>query len=217
MVLFIHKIRSGENILAGLVLAMAVSLINYNYSTTINVPSVWKGIMTRTDLKEVLFELVTDRYFTGFTCNGLKKYQVSLQEIEYVTMLTDDELKICISSAVDIIDELIAVNNAGLSISIWQEIMNDIHDNLEKGLLFIITIIEENLVTENIESIRNELFNMLGVGGSYAFLFSTPCFNQGLYSVYTLGVDNWECPEIYNSCVFFMLRVIMKINSDELA
>ena len=143
------------------------------------------------------------------------KYEVQLQSFKFVTYMTNKELEKSIELTIDLLEELKNINNGGLDARMLQEKVRDVETKYQEEALQQISILNE-IYTDKIYEIIGEINVIRRVGGAYAMLVSNPCFNNAIYVVYERLVDNFNDEELYCFSAYFLVRAVMRINSDEI-
>ena len=82
--------------------------------------------------------------------------------------------------------------------------------------VFITTAERSGLIIELGELILHKVANMRRVGGAYWMLLSRPGLISAIYAVYDRIVDNFDDENIYIQSIYFLLRAIMKVRSEEI-
>ena len=142
------------------------------------------------------------------------KYEVQLQNIRFITYMSDEELELSIKMTIDLLEEMKEINNEGLCEQELRKRVADIEENNEDKLMRDLHT-WNILCSEKITDLIKKLDVVRRVGGAYAMLISNPCLKSGIYVVYERLVDNFNDVELYCQSAFFLLRVIMRMHSED--
>lgn len=170
---------------------------------------------------EVFVEKIKTDFYTGEFITkdnrDFKKYHVTQQNICFETYLTDDELKRTVEAAIDIVEELIRINEEGLNKESFESAWNNFKekDKYSNNLAQVL-FVKKYFYTEKIRQIQNELSEIRNVGGAYEMLVSNPLVDQTIFVVYAAAVDSWEDNNLELSSIYFLIRTIMRMNSEDL-
>ena len=143
------------------------------------------------------------------------KYEVQLQNVRFLTYMSDEELESSITMTIDLLEEMKKINNEGICEQELRKRVADIEENNEDKLMrdlhtWNILCSEKMIdIIKNIDMVRR-------VGGAYAMLISNPCLKSAIYAVYERLVDNFNDMELYCQSAFFLLRAIMRMHSDDI-
>lgn len=144
---------------------------------------------------------------------GFYKYEVQIQNIRFVTYMSEDEVELSARLAIDILEELKNINNSGFD----RERLNETQKNAEaeKNELLSNILIWNKLCSERLLQIIDEIDVLRRVGGAYAMLISNPGLKSAIHAVYDRIVDGFENENLYAHSAYFLLRAIMRMHSDE--
>jgi len=156
-------------------------------------------------IKDFRRERVEDAYY---------KYDVVLQNIKFITYMTDIELKISAGFAVDLLETLKDINNNGIDRQEYMGIIEEIENEHEENLFRVIGI-WNRICTESMKKLLTEIDEVRRVGGAWALLIANPGLISAICAVYEQLVDRFEDEELYNWGGYFLLRAIMKMHSNE--
>ena len=76
-------------------------------------------------LEKEWYEGVVRDYRKEMVESDFYKYEVIIQNIKFITYMTDDELKMSAGLAVDLLEELKNINNNGISRKEYEQIMRE--------------------------------------------------------------------------------------------
>ncbi len=142
------------------------------------------------------------------------KYEVQLQMIKFVTYMSNEELEKSIELAIDLIEEMKSVNNAGLNKQMLEEKILSIEEEHQKDVIRQLAIWNE-ICSERMNEIIEKIDVVRRVGGAYAMLISNPCLKSAIYAVYDKLVDSFDDETLYCQSAYFLVRAIMHMHSDE--
>ena len=72
-----------------------------------------------------------------------------------------------------------------------------------------------SIKTEQLLELISKLDRVRRVGGAWAMLIANPCLISAIYAVYDRIVDSFDNDDLYMQSVFFLMRAVMQMNSDE--
>lgn len=143
------------------------------------------------------------------------KYEVQLQNIRFVTYMSDEELELSVKMTIDLLEEMKVINNDGMVEQEFRKKIADIEEHNEDEFmreLYIWNI----LCSQKIIEIIGKIDRVRRVGGAYAMLISNPGLKSAIHVVYERLVDNFDDVELYCQSAFFLLRAIMRMHSEEI-
>lgn len=143
------------------------------------------------------------------------KYEVQLQNVRFITYMSDEELESSIKMTIDLLEEMKEINNKGLCEQELRKRVADIEENNEDKLMRDLHT-WNILCSEKIVDIIRKLDVVRRVGGAYAMLISNPCLKSAIYVVYERLVDHFNDVELFCHSAFFLLRAIMRMHSDDI-
>lgn len=143
------------------------------------------------------------------------KYEVQLQNLRFITYMSDEELERSIKLTIDLLEEMRVINNDGMDEKEFRKKVTDIDDNCEDEFMRQLYM-WDILCSQEIIKIISELDMVRRVGGAYAMLISNPGLKSAIYVVYEVLVDHFDDETLYCQSAFFMLRAIMRMHSEEL-
>lgn len=167
-------------------------------------------------------EKIKADFYTGESINedneDLKKYHVIQQNISFEAYLTDAELRGTVEAGIDIVDELIRINKEGFDKKAFETAWNNFKNKKEKysDELKQVMFVKEYFYTEKLQKIKKELSAIRRVGGAYEMLISNPLLDQTIFVIYAAAVDSWEENDWDISSIYFLIRTIMRMNSQQL-
>lgn len=142
------------------------------------------------------------------------KYEVQLQNIRFITYMSDAELERSIKLTIDLLEEMRVINNGGMDEKEFRKKVADIEKNCEDEFMQQLYT-WDILCSQYIAKIISEIDKVRRVGGAYAMLISNPGLKNAIYVVYEVLVDNFDDETLYCQSAFFMLRAIMRMHSEE--
>ena len=156
----------------------------------------------------------------------LYRYEVVLKNINFVNVMSDEELKEkyekenneelkkAAELAVNLLEGLKAINNRGLDKNTYDEIFEASESGEDKQITQMLKVWNK-IRTDEMTALINEIDELRGVDGAYAMIVSDPSLINAILVVYKLIVDNFDNDDIYLMCAYFLLRAIMRVNSEE--
>ena len=169
----------------------------------------------RNELEKDLQTAIVEQCRKGELEEHFYKYEVQLQNIRFITYMSDEELESSIKMTIDLLEEMKEINNEGIGEQELRKRVADIEENNEDEFMRDLHI-WNILCSEKIIDIIGKLDVVRRVGGAYAMLISNPCLKSAIYVVYERLVDNFDDEELYCQSAFFLLRAIMRMHSKEI-
>ncbi|WP_026492876.1 hypothetical protein [Butyrivibrio sp. XPD2002] len=146
--------------------------------------------------------------------NGMY-YEVVLQDNRFACAYTDNEMKNIISTCIKIIKELINIHDSGYSRENFDQTSNANND--EENLLKPIFSVYLEIQTPVLRALIDELAGYTRTGGAYFMLISAPCLISTIYGVFDVMLNDYDDKDIWFSCLYFLIRGAMKMNSQSLS
>lgn len=112
------------------------------------------------------------------------------------------------------LEGLKAINNRGLDKNTYDEIFEASESGEDKQITQMLKVWNK-IRTDEMTALINEIDELRGVDGAYAMIVSDPSLINAILVVYKLIVDNFDNDDIYLMCAYFLLRAIMRVNSEE--
>lgn len=165
-------------------------------------------------LAEEFQESVVSEYRRNMIEGNYYKYEVVLQNINFVTYMTDDELKLSAQLAIDLLEELKEINNSGMDKKRFEQLIAK-SEREEKNEVWQVMSIWNEIRTDRLKELLTEIDRVQRVGGAWALLIANPLLISAICAVYAQLVDQFENEELYEISGFFFLRAIMKMHGDE--
>ena len=164
------------------------------------------------EIEEVLIKAVNDQFRKEKISENYFKYEVVLQGNKFIAAMSVDEVAESAKLTVDILEELKNINNSGINRDELKRIekQEDRYDNVMQ-----ILGIWNSIKTEKLLELISKLDRVRRVGGAWAMLIANPCLISAIYAVYDRIVDSFDNDDLYMQSVFFLMRAVMQMNSDE--
>ena len=152
------------------------------------------------------------------------QYDVFLQNIQFRTCMSYEELARAATYTVDIMEEMKAINNNGVNRSKFEEIKQNADKNIKSKDSELRTVwhaieVVRQISTKKLDELVAEIAEFRRVGGAYWMLMSKPYFQQTLYAIYEVIVDRFDEKEErnwYDTSAMFLMRAIMRVRSEEI-
>lgn len=166
----------------------------------------------RNEIQNELFNTVVDCFRKEKLEDGFYKYEVPLQEIRFVTAMTDEELRDSARLTIDLMEELKNINNNGFDKAAFAKVDQDskILEN-EAAQFFRIWYL---MSTDELIRIKNKIDSVRRVDGAWAMFISNPRLISAIVAVYDVLVDHFDDEELYETCSYFLYRAVMKMHSN---
>lgn len=166
----------------------------------------------RKKLEKVLYKTIVEAFRTEKIKENYYKYSVKLQDIIFVTDMTDDELKESINIACDVMEELKKINNEGMD----KKKLKEIQDKEYTDELFETLDIWNAITTEHLKELLNRADVVQRVAGVWAAIIANPVVISAITIVYEIQVDKFDDEELYAQGAYFVTRAIMKMRGTEI-
>lgn len=168
----------------------------------------------RKEMSEDIKNVIIEQFQKEMIEKDFYKYEVQLQSIKFVTYMSYDELEKSIELAIDLLEEMKNVNNNGMNKQMLKEKIDNIEAEHQEELIRQFAVWDE-ICSERMNEIIAKIDIVRRVGGAYAMLISNPCLKSAIYAVYDRLVDNFDDENLYAQSVYFLVRAIMRMHSDE--
>ncbi|OON85714.1 hypothetical protein BXO88_10670 [Oribacterium sp. C9] len=166
------------------------------------------------DYTDTLVERMQDDFAIEEEMEKGHCYEVTLQDIKFKCAYTDDEMTGIVRTCVAIIKELIAINANGYTKTKFNNFKSEgAKDALQQ--LSNINGLYNDYKTEKLEKLFAELTTYTRVGGAYLMLLAAPGFQQVINAVFERMLDDSDDENMWFSCLYFMIRGAMRMNSDD--
>ena len=167
----------------------------------------------RKETEEAIYEAVVEQFRQDKTEEGSFKYKVLLQNIKFITIMSCEELRVSAKLVIDVLEELKEINNSGVDRTVLEQMVAEAKTE-EASHVRCTMEIWNRMVTDRLKELVAEIDSVRRVDGIWAVLFANPGLISAIYAVFDRLVDCFEDEELYITCGFFLLRAIMRINSD---
>ncbi len=169
----------------------------------------------RKEIEESLKATIIENFQREVIEGDFYKYEVQLQSIKFVTYMSDEELEKSIELTIDLLEELKNIDNDGVNAQILQEKIRNIETKHKAECIKQLAIWNE-IINEKTLEIIGKIDEIRRVGGAYALLISNPCLKSAIHAVYERLVDNFDDVELYCQSAYFLVRAVMRMNSNEI-
>lgn len=167
----------------------------------------------REEIEQEYYDVVVREFRGDRIEEGFYKYNVQLQDISFVTAMTDEEINQSAKYALDLMEELKAMNNDGMDTATFNEIYLKVGDS-PSDVMDMIKVWNE-FRSDNLIRLIWEIDNVTRVGGAYAALIANPGLINAIIVVYEKLVDNFDDEDLYVFAGYFLMRAIMRMHSEE--
>lgn len=169
----------------------------------------------RERLEKLLYDATIEEYRKAKISDGYYQYKVILQNREFLTDMTDHELRDTVHLAVDVMEELKDINNNGLNEEKFETYLKEVGADSGKGWeLMQVLKMWQFLATEQIQKIIVEVDKAQRVGGAWAMLIANPQLHSAILSVYKIIVDNFDDQKLYYHSTEFLIRAMMNMHGE---
>lgn len=173
--------------------------------------------LTREELEELYYEEIN--MFKEEVIDqeeNFNKYRVQLQEVEFTTYMTDQEVRYSIKYALDLLELL---RKRFIEDGITKEVLEKWEQEAELERKDKLTFLREwrmwdKLVDDTFRDLLIKIQECKRVGGAYAMLLALPKLKSAIYAVYEKIVEDFEDKTLQNIAGFFLVRAIMYMNSE---
>lgn len=94
----------------------------------------------RRQFQEAWYECAVSDFRKDMVDKDVYKYEVVLQDIRFITYMTDEELKLSAGFAVDLLEELKNINNSGVNREVYERTIEEMEQEEEVNLFRVIGI-----------------------------------------------------------------------------
>ena len=168
----------------------------------------------RSEIENGLQMAIVEQFRKEAMEENFYKYEVQLQNLRFITYMSDEELERSIKLTIDLLEEMRAINNDGMDEKEFRKKVADIEENCEDEFMRRLYVLDILCSQEMVKTI-SEIDTVRRVGGAYAMLISNPGLKSAIYVVYEVLVDHFDDETLYCQSAFFMLRAIMRMHSEE--
>lgn len=168
----------------------------------------------RSELEKSLRLATVEQFRQDAVKEGFYKYEVQLQNLRFITYMSNEELEQSIKLTIDLLEEMKVINNGGMDEKEFRKKVTDIEEQCEDEFMQHLYI-WDILCSKEIIRIICEIDVVRRVGGAYAMLISNPGLKSAIYVVYEVLVDKFDDEDLYCQSAYFMLRAIMRMHSEE--
>ena len=174
------------------------------------------GDEERGDLKDIIL-MAHERDCTIEKIDGeMYKYVVTLQYINFVTYMTEDEVEMSVEKAIDLMEEMKEINNGGLDRKKFTELLDRLNKEYDNNEALVLLRLWKEIASDRLNEIVSEIDELRRVGGAYAMLVSNPCLESAIRAVYERMVDNFDDDGLYNKALYFLFRAVLRVHSEEI-
>ena len=146
------------------------------------------------------------------TRKGCYRYVVRLMGQKFAVHMSDEELANAIDYAIDILEEMKNINNAGMHKREFEALVAEMKGKTMEKLLSVLNT-REKIATEKMEKLVIQIEEFRKVNDLCAIFITRPVFGNELLWLYSTLVDRFDDAKWYLEGGFFLLCAIMKINS----
>ncbi len=169
----------------------------------------------RNTLADMYVNLIMESYRKEMLENKFYKYEAEIQGCKFVTCMSDEELFESVKLSIDLLEELKNMNNEKLDKEIFAPKYAKCLDEMD-NYPFAVLGLWNDLSTPQLDKLVREIDRVRRVGGAWALIISNPLLYEAIFAVYEKIVDSFDDEDLYDICGFFLLRIIMKMHSDEI-
>ena len=168
----------------------------------------------RKEIEEKFYASIIREFRREEVEENFYKYEVVLQDIKFVTYMSDKELRLSVGLAIDLLEELRQINNSGINRQVFEQIVKENEEENENEVLQVLGI-WNRISTEKMAELFARIDKVRRVGGAWAMLIANPGLISAICAVYERLVNRFEDEEMYELSGYFLLRAIMRMHSDE--
>lgn len=162
-------------------------------------------------LKEALIMKLYDE--TAKSTEGeLTRFVVKLQDLQFETLMTREEVEKAMSYAIDLAEEMKNIVNDGMTKEKFEELVEKCNTD---GEVVKTLRVYRDIETPRMEEILTELEELRLVGGAYAAIIAGSELKRSFYVMFHALLDQLDDPNAYATVVYFLVRSIMRMHSDE--
>ena len=161
------------------------------------------------ELQEGIRKIIADQKEKNLD-DGFSLYRIKFKDKEFGAIVSEDELDKVSAIAIEMAEELKNINNSGMTRA---EVAK-----LDKKIADETNVIKQKLeypmefYTERMNDLIIEAANTMRVGGTYYMLVAKPLIISAILAVYRVIVDKFDDEELYDSGVYMLARMILKMH-----
>ena len=168
----------------------------------------------RMEMEQELYNAVLTEFRREEVQTNIYKYEVVIQDLNFVTCMTDEEVRLSAGYTIDLLEELKVINNNGIDRQTLEQLVKEMEEKEQNEVLQTIGIWNK-ISTNRMAELFAKIDILRRVGGAWAMLIANPGLIRAVYVVFEQLVDQFENEELYLFSGYFLLRAIMKMHSDE--
>lgn len=169
----------------------------------------------REDVEEILCMAIEEHHRRDKIEDNFYKYDVTLQNIKFITTMTDEEVKESARLVVDVLEELKSINNGGIDKEALMKLEDEASEKYSEKRVIAMLDAVKRFETEKLSKIISEIGKVRRVGGAWEMLVAAPGLRNGICVVFNRIVDQFDDEDIYLQCGYFLLRAVMHMNCTE--
>ena len=166
---------------------------------------------------DAILSRLQEDYATEEEIKDGRCYEVSVQNIKFRCAYTDDEMRGIIRTCVKIMKELIDINANGYTKEKFHsyDAFGGENDNSADYFDQMLDRCKD-YETEKLNLLIAEMAGYTRVGGAWFMLIAAPGFRTVIYAVFERMLDDSDDENMWFSCLYFLIRGAMKMNSDDM-
>lgn len=167
----------------------------------------------RKQMEKDFYETIIKEFRKDKIEDNFYRYEVELQELKFVTYMTDEELRLSTKLTIDLLEEMKEINNNGMNRQRFGEVVAE--NKTQKDEVMQVLGVWNRISTDGMAKLFAEIETVRRIGGAWAMLIANPGLINAICAVYERLVDEFEDEELYWISGFFLLRAIMWMHSDK--
>ena len=179
------------------------------------------NLESRAKMEKLLYETIVETARTREQKGEFYEFIVTIEDVRFRTYLSDQELREAITCSIDLLEELKAINNGGLDSVHFDKLKEEKRKEMEEldeeeCDIYLGLEVVNSMYTEKIREIKVRIARICRVGGAWYALICSPLMDNIIYVIYEQMVDRFDDEKLYIESVYFILRGVMKIRSEDL-
>ncbi len=164
----------------------------------------------KTELQEMIENAIFDQKEKDLA-NDLSLYNLSFQDKPFQVAVTDSELKDVVMIAIEIVEELKSINNAGMNRTAFEQLDKEVE--AETSAIKRVTK-QQSFFTDRMNELLAEAAKTVRVGGAYFMLFAMPLIVDAIFAAMRVIIDKFDDEQLYQSCAYMLTRMILKMHEE---
>ena len=163
------------------------------------------------DLEEKFVNYFHRRYCRKETVDGVFLYEINVPEMNFALQLTDDKLREIIYVAFEIVEEMKAINNNGLTREKYAQISYEIRSQ-ETDDEIISFMLWKTIASDKMYQLIEKADGIIMIRGPYAYRLANPEIECVIRAIYELKVDDFGDLASFSFCSYALICILMRVS-----